>query len=99
METAIQEKLDNIQQLLKEQYYLLKEVFDVEEASMFLNRSVSDLHKKVNLGTIPFSQPEGKGSKLYFSKAKLTKWALQNEHDDSEVEKDAVDYVIKNKRP
>ena len=76
MEKANAERLDRIEQFIKEQVLLSKPVLNFEEAKTYLNLSESHIYKLTCKGKIPHSKPHGK--LVYFDRQKLDAWRLSN---------------------
>jgi len=73
-----------------------KEIFNFNEACIFLDYSGSYLYKLTHTRQIPHFKPNGK--KLYFKRADLEGWLLRNRiKTSSELEQEAIEYVVKNK--
>jgi len=90
-------ELNELKQLILDQNLLKKEVLNFSEACHYLDISESHLYKLTSRRLIPHFCPQGK--KLYFNRHELDSWLQQNRkvsHD--EIEKEAVDFVTKNKR-
>lgn len=89
----IDERLDRIEKLLLSN----KTVLNFEEACDYTGLSRSYMYKLTASGEIPHSKPNGKI--IFFSKEKLDNWLLKNQRKSaSEIEQDALSYVLKNKR-
>ncbi|HZJ37317.1 MAG TPA: helix-turn-helix domain-containing protein [Gillisia sp.] len=89
----LEERLDRIERLLTAN----KEVLTFEETSEYTGISRSYLYKLTAARKIPHSKPNGK--MLFFEKAKLNTWLLQNGRKSrSEIETEALNYTFKNKR-
>ncbi len=89
----LEERLDRIERLLTAN----KEVLTFEETSEYTGISRSYLYKLTAAREIPHSKPNGK--MLFFEKAKLNIWLLQNGRKSrSEIETEALNYTFKNKR-
>ena len=73
---------------------LNKEIFNFNEACIFLDYSGSYLYKLTHTRQIPHYKPMGK--KLYFKRADLEEWLLRNRVKTAdEIEQQAVDYTTK----
>lgn len=84
----LEERLERIEKLLLSS----KTVLNIIEACNYTGLSQSYLYKLTSLGLIPFSKPNGK--MIFFSKSKLDKWLLQNDHKSkSEIEEEALKYI------
>ncbi len=87
------ERLDRIERLLVAN----KEVLTFEEACEYTGISRSYLYKLTAAREIPHSKPNGK--MLFFEKAKLNTWLLQNGRKSrSDIETEALNYTFNNKR-
>ncbi len=96
-ENIILDKLENIERMLTEQNLLQKSVINFAEACQYLDVSASHLYKMTSKKEIPHSCPNGK--KLYFNRQMLDEWLQRNSQSSQvDLEKEAIDYVIKNKR-
>ena len=96
-DTLILDKLTEIADKLSEQNILQKTVLNLSEAANYLDISESHLYKLTSSRQIPHFCPQGK--KLYFRRDELDTWLQRNRQDSSEeIEKQAVNYLIKNKR-
>ena len=88
----ILERLDRLEKLL----IGTKEVLTFDEACDYTGISRSYLYKLTSSGRIPHSKPNGK--MLFFEKAKLVDWLLQNKRKSKqELEVEAVAYVMQHK--
>ncbi|MDX5429218.1 MAG: helix-turn-helix domain-containing protein [Bacteroidota bacterium] len=77
------DKKNNISTVLQEIKRLLeyhgqgtKEILSFEQACLYLDLSASQLYKLTSSNSIEFFKPSGK--KIYFKKADLDAWMLQN---------------------
>ena len=96
-EQLIIEKLDNIEKMLSEQNLLKKDVLNFSEACQYLDISESHLYKLTSQKQVPHFCPQGK--KLYFNRQELDKWLQRNRQTTTdEIDQQASDYVINNKR-
>jgi excisionase family DNA binding protein len=96
-EHVIIEKLDNIEKMLSEQNLLKKEVLNFSEACQYLDISESHLYKLTSRKQVPHFCPQGK--KLYFNRMELDRWLQTNRKNTTEeVEREATDYILKNRR-
>lgn len=77
-ENIINRKLDKIINAIQNQMVVRKKVLSMKEASIYLGVSISDLYKKTSKGEITFYKPNGK--RIYFRKADLVEWMLQNKN-------------------
>ncbi len=93
----ILKQLDELKALITGQTLLLKDVLNFSEACQYLNISESHLYKLTSRKQIPHFCPQGK--KLYFNRHELDGWLQQNRQTTTdEIEKQATEYVIQNKR-
>lgn len=98
---SILQRLDGIEQLLSNtqqpaQSENTDEILNVEEAAKFLNLAKSTIYRLRYNQQIPCSKP---GKHLYFSKKELTEWVQSGRVKTiSEIEKEASNYVNRNKR-
>jgi excisionase family DNA binding protein len=92
-ETEIKEQLNRIE---RNTLLSAKNVFCLDEASVYINRSKSNIYKMCCSQTIPHYK---QGGSLYFSKDELDKWMLQNRvATTDEIEQQAVTYVATHQR-
>ncbi|MHB1105414.1 MAG: helix-turn-helix transcriptional regulator [Lutibacter sp.] len=88
----ILERLDRLEKLLTGH----KEVLTFDEACDYTGISRSYLYKLTASGKIPHSKPNGK--MLFFEKAKLVNWLLQNKRkSQQDIEIEALTYTIHQK--
>jgi excisionase family DNA binding protein len=96
-QNLILDKLTEIATKLEEQNMLQKSVLNLSEASRYLNISESHIYKLTSTRQIPHFCPQGK--KLYFKREELDEWLMRNRQAATdEIERQAADYVIKNRR-
>ncbi len=96
MDQIIQ-KLDAIEQRLIEQNLLQKEIFNFNEACLYVDLSSSHLYKLTSTNSIPCYCPQGK--KLYFRRSELDQWLTSNRKKTTdEVEQQASNYIAKKER-
>jgi excisionase family DNA binding protein len=87
-------RLEQIENLLKEQNRLQKEALSFNEACEYLEISSSHLYKLTSTDTIPHYKPNGK--KIYFKRSDIDNWLLSNRSaSTSEIEQQAADYLLK----
>lgn len=87
---GINERIDALEQKL----FAAKEVLTLEEASLFLGLSKSQLYKLTGSGAIPHYKPGGKY--IYFDHAELVEWVRQNPvKSKRQRELDAIGYVAR----
>ncbi|MGR3809088.1 helix-turn-helix transcriptional regulator [Jiulongibacter sp. NS-SX5] len=91
---AILDRLNRLEELIKEQSLSQKEVLNFTEATIYLELSASHLYKLTSSGTIPFYKPNGK--KIYFKRSELNEWLLSNrQQTTTEIESIAENFKIK----
>lgn len=96
-EEIILERLSQIEQKIDEQNLLKKEVLTFQDACKYLDISASHLYKLTSQKQVPHFCPQGK--KLYFNRAELDEWLQRNRQSSSdEIEEQAANYIINNKR-
>ena len=96
-ENLILERLSLIEQKIDEQALLKKEVLNFNDACKYLDISASHLYKLTSQKLVPHFCPQGK--KLYFNRAELDEWLQRNRQSSTdEIEQEAANYVINNKR-
>ena len=85
-----------IQSSIKDFNFVRKEMLTVNEASEYLNVSISWLYKLTHLKKLPHYKPNGK--MIYFKKSDLDIWLLRNRIDSEEEESEqkAIDNIIYN---
>ena len=87
----ILERLDRLEKLLVGH----KEVLTFDEACDYTGISRSYLYKLTASGRVPHSKPNGK--MLFFEKAKLVEWLLQNKRKSKhDIEAEALAYTMRN---
>jgi excisionase family DNA binding protein len=96
-QNLILDKLTEIVNKLDEQNILQKTVLNLSEAAKYLDISESHLYKLTSTRQIPHFCPQGK--KLYFRREELDQWLQRNRQSSSdEIDREATNYLIKNKR-
>ncbi len=81
---------------LKKVMLLQKEVFTIDELSLYTGYTVDYIYKMVHQGVIPYSKPNGK--KLFFVKEEIVSWLSANKHkSDQELEIQANSYLMSKK--
>jgi len=96
-ENLILERLSQIEQKIDEQALLKKEVLNFNDACKYLDISAYHLYKLTSQKLVPHFCPQGK--KLYFNRAELDEWLQRNRQSSTdEIEQEAANYVINNKR-
>jgi excisionase family DNA binding protein len=94
----LNEKLERLEYLLKNQYILNKTVLTSDEACEYIGCSKSHLYKLTSGKHIPCYCPEGK--KLYFKRTELDVWMLRNRQStQEELDQIAINYVLEKKAP
>jgi excisionase family DNA binding protein len=78
-EKIIVRKLNKIINAVEEQKIVRKKVLSLREACIYLCLSESAIYQKTSKREIPFYRPSGK--QLYFKKAELDEWMLQNKNE------------------
>ncbi|MFZ4399909.1 MAG: helix-turn-helix domain-containing protein [Bacteroidales bacterium] len=97
MDEIILNELHELRKLINEQNLLRKEVLNFAETCNYLDVSESHLYKLTSRKQIPHFCPQGK--KLYFNRHELETWLQQNRQiSTDEIEQQATDYLLKNKR-
>ncbi|HQR92215.1 MAG: DNA-binding protein [Sphingobacteriia bacterium 35-40-8] len=97
MTEIIEQKLRAIEDLLRQQNMMKKEVLSLGEACEYLSVSASYLYKLTCTNQIPHYVPTGK--KIYFKRSEIDEWLLRNRQTtDAELEQQAAEYVTYNKR-
>lgn len=91
------DKLNNIEKLIKDQSLLQKDVLNLNEACEYLQMSHSHIYKLTSNNSIPHFKPNSK--KIYFNRKELDMWLQRNKAiTTDEIEQQAADYIIKNRR-
>ncbi|WP_432329343.1 helix-turn-helix domain-containing protein [Mucilaginibacter sp. P25] len=98
--TQIQEKLDNIEQLLlqrQEQSPEQEELMPITQAAAFLDLAVPTVYSKVCRKEIPVNK---RGKRLYFYRSELTEWIKSGRKKTAEeIREEAVQHLaISNKK-
>lgn len=72
---------------LAKQSVLKKEILDIDEASVYINQSISSLYKLTSKSNLNYFKPNGK--KIYFKRSDLDKWMLSKSEvsDEADFEK------------
>lgn len=92
----LNEELNRLNQLLTEQNLMKKEILTVDEASLYLGISKSNLYKKTSAHKIPHFKPEGKI--IYFKREELDEWMLRNRQSTvEEITDKAASLIINSK--
>jgi len=90
----VRQELVHLQQLIREQSLLQKEVLNFKEACQYLGVSQSHLYKLTSSKSIAFFCPQGK--RLYFKRNELDTWLLRNRSaTKNEIDQQAADYLLK----
>jgi len=96
-QNLILDKLTGIANKLDEQNILQKTVLNLSEAAKYLDISESHLYKLTSTRQIPHFCPQGK--KLYFRREELDQWLQRNRQSSTdEIDREATNYLIRNKR-
>ena len=94
MET-IQEQLKRIEDLLRKNNLLEKEILSLKEAAIYLGQSKSSLYKLTSRKEIPFYVPGGK--MIYFHRTELDSWILNSRVNTVEdLEENIDNYLSQN---
>ena len=89
---SVEEVLNRIK-CLEEWLFSGKDVLTLDEASVYLDASKSQLYKLTRTFAIPHYKPNGKT--IYFSKKELVEWIKNHPVKTKEVfEQDAIRYVM-----
>ena len=89
---SIQEKLNEIKELLLKQNLEQKEIFTIAEASEYLQLSKSCIYKLTSSKSIPHYSPGGK--KIYFKKEELLNWVFESRVVSTvDIENDIESYL------
>ena len=89
---SVEEVLNRIK-CLEEWLFSGKDVLTLDEASVYLDASKSQLYKLTRTFAIPHYKPNGKT--IYFSKEELVEWIKKHPVKTKEVyEQDAIRYVM-----
>jgi predicted DNA-binding transcriptional regulator AlpA len=90
-------EIKELKKMILDQSLLRKEVLNFSETCQHHDISESHLDKLTSRKQIPHFCPQGK--KLYFNRHELDQWLQQNRQSTTdEIEKEAADYIIKNRR-
>jgi excisionase family DNA binding protein len=88
----IESRLERIENLLISN----KEILSLKELVDYTGLSKGYIYKLTSNNLIPYYKPVGK--KIYFYKAEVDKWILQNRSSTHlEIEQKAINYIIKKK--
>ena len=92
----INDKLNQIEMLIKTGSIAQKKVLTLKEVSLFTGLSKSTIYKLTMSREIPFYKPTGKC--LYFERSEIEEWLMTNRvATNREIESVAVNYCVKNK--
>lgn len=99
---VLEKRLENIETLLidikhppQQQKIETEVLLTIKQASEFLKLSVPTIYSKVSRGEIPVMK---QAKRLYFSSVELMQFVKDGRRKtNSEIEAEAVDYLIKNK--
>jgi excisionase family DNA binding protein len=93
----IKNKLDNVEELLKQQNLVLKPILTFKEAAAYLGVSESYLYKLTSKNLIKHSKPSGK--LIFLQKKDLDEWMLKGRvASRDEIEEQALQYINRNKK-
>lgn len=84
----MEDLLESNESLQKMQLIAHKEILSFREALLYLDISESTLYKLTSKRQIEFSKPNG--GKIYFRKADLDNWILQNQFNGARVLEDNI---------
>lgn len=91
----IQNQLKRIEDLLRKNNLLEKEILSLEEAAIYLGQSKSSLYKLTSRKEIPFYVPGGK--MIYFQRTELDSWILNSRvHTVEDFEANIDNYLSQN---
>jgi len=91
------DKLESIENMLKEQNILKRDVLNITDAVKYMDISYSHLYKLTSRNIIPYYKPGGK--KIYFNRKELDTWLLSNRSSSNdEIEQEAADYLMTKRR-
>jgi excisionase family DNA binding protein len=89
--------LIEIHQMMEKQVVNQKKILNLEEASLFLGISKSDLYKRTSTNGIPFHKPSGK--LIYFLREDLENWMLSNRiESNDEISQKVASFKLKSGR-
>lgn len=91
------QRIDERQQSIENLMLSQKNVLTFKEGATYIGVSDSCLYKMTMIGSVPHYKPKGK--MIYFDRAELEKWLLQNRITPAdELEAKASTYVALNNR-
>lgn len=97
MTDSIEQRLSTIENLLRQQSILQKEVLTLGEAASYLQVSASHVYKMTSGGILPHYCPTGK--KLYFRRSELDQFLLSNRQaTTTEIDQQAAEYITYKRR-
>ncbi len=97
MDEIILSELKELRKLINDQNLLKKDVLNFSEACQYIDISESHMYKLTSRKQIPHFCPQGK--KLYFNRHEMDNWLQQNRQiTNDDIDKQATDYLLKNKR-
>ncbi|WP_207425708.1 helix-turn-helix domain-containing protein [Pedobacter sp. SYSU D00535] len=95
IDEGILKKLSNIEQLLKEQNLLQKNILSLDEAAIYMNLSSSALYKLTSASKITYSKPTGKC--IYFKREDIDRFLAGNTYvSNSDIETQIASFKIGN---
>jgi excisionase family DNA binding protein len=98
METTIPQEIQNLKSQAKTLNLSTREIFNVDEATAFLQLSRSCLYKKTCKKQIPYYKPPG-CKRIYFQKKELEEWLLSNKVKTvAELENNTENYLLQNSK-
>lgn len=88
-------RFQNLENLIRNQAFLTKNVLSLKEACAYLSTSKSQMYKLTSQNIIPHSKPGGK--LVYFKKVDLDAWAMSNPiSTQAELDMKASQHILKN---
>lgn len=91
--TDLNNKIDKLLRLSAAQ----KEVLTVDEVAAYTGLKKSYIYQLTHRKEIPFYKPKNKV--LFFKRTELEAWLLRNRHiPNSEIETEAANYILNNKK-
>lgn len=88
----LQNEIQELKKLLLESNLNSKELFNVDDATLYLDISKSCLYKLTSRREIPFYTPGGK--KIYFKKSEIDTWVFNSRVESvNDIERDVEHYL------
>lgn len=89
----LENRLDNIEILLRSQALNNKIVFNIDELVLYTKLAKLYVYKLTSQNKIPFYRPNGK--QLFFKKEEIDNWLLRNRQSTKEeIEIEAANYSV-----